>query len=194
MHTTLTTRLFASVYSRSALTALSCLLAATALNARAQGELPSGTVFGSGSGTYTYSLSFANAAGATSPIGSVWYAWTATTPPFFYLPSTPLSASAPVGWTYFIDANSIQFTASSSIYDIQAGQSLSGFGYTASFSPSQLASTANSGLSVAYSGTIEGSPDFSGHTFTVATVPEPGVLGLLTLGAGFLAFARRLRR
>lgn len=170
---------------------LSLFLAGTALNARAQGEIPSGTIFGGGTGPYTYSLSFADAAGATSPIGSVWYAWTATVPPYFYLPAVPSSVSVPAGWSYAIQGNSIQFFATSSANDIQPGHSLSGFSYTASFSPSVLASTLYSGLSVAYSGGIEASPDFYGVEFTVSTVPEPATLGLLTVGAGFLAIVRR---
>lgn len=191
MHTTLPTPLFSR--SKIAATAvLSLLFAGTALNTWAQGELPSGTVSGSGSGpTYTYSLSFADGASATSPIGSVWYAWTSVTPPFFYLPGTPSSPVVPTGWTATVDGNSIRFSATSSSYDIQAGSSLSGFGYTATFSPATLAATANSGLSVAYSGAIETAPDSSGHMFTVSAVPEPGTLSLLTLGAGFLAVALR---
>jgi hypothetical protein len=191
MRTTLPTPSFSSARSQAAVAVLTLLLAGTALNTWAQGEMPSGTIFGSGSGPYTYSLSFADAAGATSPIGSVWYAWTAAVPPYFYLPMMPSTATPPTGWTANIDGNSIQFSATSSAYDIQPGHSLSGFSYTAAFTPAQLAGTANSGLSVAYSGAIEGSPDFSGVMFTVSIVPEPGTLSLLTLGAGFLAVALR---
>ena len=64
--------------------------------AHAQGQIPSGSISGSGAGPYSYSLAFSDAAGATSPIGSVWYAWV---PGSFYLPASPTSASAPAGWT-----------------------------------------------------------------------------------------------
>lgn len=150
----------------------------TASAAFAQGDIPSGTIIGSGSGPFSYSLTFSDGAGATAGIGSVWYAWV---PGQFFLPGTPTGASAPTGWTANVNGNSVQYVASSSAYDIQPGQSLSGFGYTATFSPATLASTPNSGESDAYTGGL-----FSdgGAIFTVQAVPEPSTLGLL--GAGVL--------
>ena len=167
------------------------LLAGTATVGRAQGQLANGTISGSGAGPYSYSLTFANAAGATSPVGSVWYAWI---PGFFYLPSTPTSPSAPAGWTATVSGNSVQYVASSPANYIAAGQSLSGFGYQASFTPAQLAAAANSGVSVAYSGGL-----FSdgGQTFTVqpTTVPEPSAPTLLLSSAAclWLIHRRKLR-
>ena len=120
----------------------------TASAAFAQGEIASGTISGAGSGPFSYSLSFSDGAGATSPIGSVWYSWI---PGFFYLPSSPTSASAPTGWTANISGNSVQYTANAPADYIQPGQSLSGFGYQATFSPAQLAAAPNSGDSFAYS-------------------------------------------
>ena len=158
---------------------LGFLLAADATTCvHAQGQIPGGTVSGNGSGPYTYNLTFSDAAGATSPIGSVWYAWV---PGSFYLPNTPASASAPVGWTATIFANSIQYAANSAGNDITAGSSLSGFGFHATFSPATLAATPNSGVSVAYS-----SGNFSGvgGTFTVSPVsaPEPSAAALVLVG------------
>lgn len=156
----------------------------TASAAIAQGEIASGTISGSGSGPYLYGLTFSDGAGATSPIGSVWYSWV---PGFFYLPGTPTSASAPTGWTATISGNSIQYTANAPADYIQPGQTLSGFDYQATFSPSQLTAAPNSGESVAYSAGL-----FSdgGDTFTVQMVPEPsamafweaGILGLALVG------------
>ena len=155
------------------------LTALIAPSARAQGEIASGIVTSSGSGPYTYNLSITDAPGATSPIGSVWYAWV---PGGFFLPTTPTSASAPAGWTASIQGTSIQFVASGSSAYITAGKTLSGFSYQATFSPSQLAAAANSGESVAYSGAL-----FSdgGNTFTVqpGPVPEPSSVALLAVGA-----------
>jgi hypothetical protein len=153
-------------------------------NVRAQGDIPSGSISGSGSGPYIYNLIFSDSASATSPVGSIWYGWI---PGQFFLPGTPTSASAPFGWTASVVANSIQFTASSSIYDITPGQSLPGFSYQASFSPSALAAAPNSGESDAYVGGIETD---AGKIFTV-TVPEPSSMALFSMSALGLAVLRR---
>jgi hypothetical protein len=168
-------------------TFLTLIIAAGATTlALAQGEIASGTISGSGAGPYTYDLTFSDSAGATSPIGSVWYSWI---PGQFFLPSDPTGANAPAGWTASIVNNSIQFVASSSAFDIAAGQSLSGFSYQATFSPAQLAAAPNSGESVAYSGGL-----FSdgGNTFVVSAVPEPSSLALLAGSiAGLCLLGRR---
>lgn len=153
------------------------LAAGTAVSVRAQGELASGNVAGSGSGPYTYDLTFSNDASATSPIGSIWYAWI---PGYFFLPDTPTGSSAPTGWTATIAANSIQFTADSPAYYLLAGQSLSGFSFQATFTPDQLAAAPDSGESVAY---LAGLFSDSGDAFNVQPVPEPSAWALLALGA-----------
>ena len=152
-----------------------------------QGELGSGTVSGSGSGPFTYSLSFSDAPNATAPIGSIWYAWV---PGLFFLPSTPASASAPSGWTATISGNSIQYTANSSASYINPGESLAGFGFEALFSPEELAAAQNSGLSVAYSGGLFSD---AGDTFSVVpAVPEPSPVVFITAGAyGLVLLAKR---
>ena len=163
------------------------LVLGTAVSVHAQGQLASGTVSASGSGPYVYNLTFSDAAGATSPIGSVWYAWV---PGVFYLPGTPTSASAPAGWTATVSANSVQYVANPG-NDIAAGQTLSGFSYTATFTPAQLAAAPNSGRSVAYSGGLFSD---AGNTFNVVTVPEPSALALLISGGTVFWFARRRGR
>jgi hypothetical protein len=165
----------------------SVLLAGTSTLVQAQSQLPSGTIGSSGSGPYNYSLIFSDAAGATSPIGSVWYSWI---PGQFFLPGVPTSASAPAGWTATILSDSVQYVASSPANDIAAGQSLSGFGYQATFSPAQLAAAPNSGESDAYSAGL-----FSdgGVIFTVQPAPEPSGFALLLAGAATLLLFRRLK-
>lgn len=180
------TKLLRLTIAKSAQLMLLVLLAgAGATTVSAQGDIPSGTVSDSGTGPYVYDLTFSDAAGATSPIGSVWYAWV---PGQFFLPSTPTSASAPTGWTATVSGDSVQYVASSAAYDISPGQSLSGFSYTANFTPAQLASAPNSGESDAYTGGL-----FSdgGAIFTVQAVPEPSMLALLSVGLGLWVARRR---
>ena len=169
------------------------LAAGIATTVLAQGEIANGTVSGSGSGPYTYDLSFSAAANSLSPVGSIWYAWT---PGFFYLPSAPVAgtAHAPAGWTANIFLNSIQFSANSPANDIPIGGTLPGFSYQANFTPTQLSTAPNSGLSVAYAGGIETDPGFT-FTVQIVTVPEPSTLSLLVAGlaAAFLYGGRRLR-
>jgi hypothetical protein len=156
------------------------LATGTISSVRGQGQIASGTIGSSGNGPFTYTLSFSDAAGATSPIGSVWYAWV---PGLFFLPGVPTSASAPAGWTATVFSDSVQFLANSPANYINPGQSLSGFSYQASFSPVALAGAANSGVSVAYSAGL-----FSdvGNTFTVQSVPEPSSAMLLISGGTLL--------
>lgn len=152
----------------------------TATLVYAQGQIASGTIGSSGSGPYNYSLTFSDSAGATSPIGSVWYAWV---PGQFYLPGTPTSASAPAGWTATVFNNSVQYVANAPVDYIAAGQSLSGFGYQATFTPAQLAGAPNSGVSDAYSAGLFSD---SGDIFTVQAVPEPTAQVLMVAGVAAL--------
>jgi hypothetical protein len=59
----------------------------TASVAFAQGEAATGTVSGQLNGSlYDYSITLNNTSGSVS-IGSFWYAWTPTIPPFFFIPT-----------------------------------------------------------------------------------------------------------
>ena len=163
-----------------------CLLVALGAGsvAFAQGESATGTVSGVLNGSlYDYTITLNNTSGSV-PIGSFWYSWTPTIPPFFYLPSNPSSPAAPTGWTAGVVANSIQFSSSGT--PLAPGQSIQ-FTYAAPFSPAQL--IGNAGYSYVYSGGIELDP---GSFVNIQTVPEPASLGLLT--AGFLGLALAGRR
>ena len=178
-------------YSGKSFRIFVAILLAGACTGRAlAGNIPSGTVSGSGSGVYTYSLTFSDSAAATSPVGSVWYGW--LPPVYNYLPGVPTAAAAPTGWTAAISGNSIEFYASSPTYYIQPGTTLSGFSYTANFSPATLASSPQAAYSYAYQGSIEGDP---GTFFSVTTVvPEPSVAALFGVSALGLGLARWRRR
>jgi hypothetical protein len=155
----------------------------TASVAWAQGESASGTVSGvPNGGLFDYTITLNNTSGSVG-IGSFWYSWTPTTPPFFYLPATPSTAAAPAGWSAFIDGNSIQYTSSGT--PLAPGQSIQ-FTYSASFTPAQL--TGLAGYSYVYSGAIEFDP---GAFVNITTVPEPSSLGLFAAGVLTLAMAGR---
>lgn len=150
-------------------------------------DVPSGTVSGSGTGpSYIYTLSFSDGASATSPIGSVWYGW--VYPVYNYLPGVPSSASAPSGWVATITNNSIEFIATSSSSYIQPGHSLSGFSYTASYTPATLQSDTAAAYSYAYTAGIES--EIPGAFFSVTTVPEPSAAALFAMSALGLGLAR----
>jgi hypothetical protein len=158
----------------------------TASVALAQGESASGTVSGQYNGSsYDYTITLNNTSGSVG-IGSFWYSWTPNVPPFFYLPSTPNSATAPAGWSALVDGNSIQYSSSGS--PLGPGQSIQ-FTYNASFSPAQL--TGNAGYSYVYTGGIFGD---AGAFVNITTVPEPVSLGLLAAGGLGLTLARRKSR
>ena len=165
------------------------LVAGTAASVHAQGQIASGTISGSGSGPYTYSLSFRDAASSTSPIGSVWYGWTASGA-ISCLEFQRALRRRQDGWRPSV-AVPCSLLATSPANDITVGGSLSGFGYQATFSPAQLAAAPNSGLSDAYSAGLFSD---AGDPFTVtAVVPEPSALALLLCGAIGLCWAGRRR-
>jgi hypothetical protein len=165
---------------------------------QAQGYIPSATLSAvpAGGGTYNYTLTLYNGAGATGNIGSFWYAWV---PGEFYLPTNPSGVSAPAGWTGapfpFGGASSIQYSADSPADAILPGGSLS-FGFVSTDLPSVLAGNAPNhpgtpiGTSFVYSGGF-----FSdvGGQFVVQPVPEPSPLTLIGVGALGVAAVGGLR-
>jgi hypothetical protein len=167
-------------------------LAASAVSGRAQGA--TGTLTGVQVGVnYDYTLTLNNTGSVA--LESLWYAWI---PGFFFLPSTPSSASgtangATSGWTASIVSKSIQFQGNSS-NAIQPGQSAT-FTFVSTDSPATLAGNSSGhpiGDSFAYVGTVDAS---AGVNFIVQSVPEPSSFGLLVTGSlGLLAAGwRKLR-
>jgi hypothetical protein len=167
-------------------------------HASAAAPLASGTVTTTGTGTLnTYALTLSDSASSTTPIGSVWEAWI---PGKFYMTSDPSNITVPIGWTDNITSGgggyAIQFLASSPIYDVPVGGSLSGFGFQSPDSPTNIDGTSTvvpgtpTLTSVAYEAGLFSD---SGTTFVftpASAVPEPATLALLA-SAGLLMLRRR---
>lgn len=157
-------------------------LAISRISGHSQGTLASGTISGTqeGPSLWLYNITLTDT--GSNPLSSLWYAWTPDVSPYFYLPDSNLSdISGQDGWTGSAVANSIQFSGGTAITE---GQSVV-LSYEADFSPTTLANTVNSGLSVAYDGGIESGP--STPDFTITAAPEPAsaaLLGAALLGLG----------
>jgi len=161
----------------------------TGFASHGQGTLANGTVSGTqeGPNLWMYTITLTDA--GTNDLSSLWYAWTPDVGSHFYLPDTSASnITGQDGWTGTAINNSIQFSGGTAL---TTGQSVMLF-YEADFSPATLADTANSGLSVAYDGPIEGGP--STGDFTIEAVPEPASLALFGLAIAGLTTSGRLKK
>lgn len=163
-------------------------------------EDPSGTITTVSTGPQnTYAMTFSDAADATKPIGTVWFAWV---PGEDFLATSPISETSPSGWRMnaithagSADGYAIQWVANSAVSDIPIGGSLSGFGFTTADSPSDL-----QGNSVFFAGTpvlttfaySAGPFSDAGSEFVVtpAAVPEPGTVALALLPTALLLLRR----
>ncbi len=157
------------------------------------------------SGAYNYTLNLTNT--GTTTIGTFWFAWV---PGAGFMTTTPSSISSPAGWSE-INTNAgdaIQWTTTSSL--LAAGQSLSGFNFTSTETPTQLLGT----FAGSPTGAGAGDPDLTSFVYIGAPLADPGsqfvvseaaptvtpepdslVLTLTGFGlAGFATLRRRLRR
>jgi hypothetical protein len=115
----------------------------SARSALASGIDSSATVVGKPDGSlFDYAITLNNSAASTDSIGSLWFGWV---PGADFLSSSPTKLLAPAGWTTNIthegtnDGYAIQFVANSPSAALAPGSSLSGFGFTSSDTPAQLA-------------------------------------------------------
>src|SRR5262245_24966992 len=89
-------------------------------------------------GNYVNTLFIQNT--GTTTVGTFWFAWV---PGADFLPSLPTNVTAPPGWNGYViggiyDSYSIEWYAYDASYDLQPGQTLSGFGFTSNDSPQVL--------------------------------------------------------
>jgi hypothetical protein len=169
-------------------------LAAATVSSQAQGILATGilTDVPGGGGTFDYTLTVNNSASATTSIEGFWYAWI---PGFFFLPTTPSSASGGVsGWSATIVSTSIQYQGTAGNAIAPGGSAA--FTFVSTDSPATLAGNSQGhpiGDSYAYPGTISFSvstpPDEAVTVLSV--VPEPSTYALMLAGSFVLLAARR---
>jgi hypothetical protein len=140
----------------------------------------------------------------TTNIGTFWFSWV---PGQGFMASAPISLSAPVNWVSAqtdgpppIDGYSIQWVAGVGAA-LTPGQSLSGFTFTSTLTPQELAgaSTIHPGMPVLTSSAYAAAPlSDPGFQFVVSeaagtATPEPGMLVLLGTGLSCFVFARLKR-
>ena len=156
-------------------------------------------------GLYSYTLTLNNT--GTTTIGTFWVGWV---PGAGFLTVPPSSISSPAGWSEISTntGHALQWTSTSSL--LAPGQSLTGFNFTSTETPSQLLAT--------YPGTATGvgagDPDLTSFVYIGAPLGDPGsqlvvsevgptvtpepdslLLTLTGFGlAGFASLRRHLRR
>ena len=154
-------------------------------------------------GLYNYTLTLNNESSSTMPVGTFWFAWTASG--YDLLISQPTVTQTPSGWsasvlggpysyygyTYY-DGYSIRFTSSGA--SLSPGSSLS-FHFTSPDSPLTMSGeNPNFGTAIETSVVYSGGPySDAGDQFLVKTVPEPSVLGLFSLAGATVAIWFRKR-
>jgi hypothetical protein len=155
-------------------------------------------------GLYHYTLTLNNESSSMMPVGTFWFAWTDSG--YDLLISKPMVTQTPTGWsgsvlggpysyygyTYY-DGYSIQFTSTGAT--LSPGSALS-FQFTSPDSPLTMSGVnPNFGSAIETSVVYSGGPySDAGDQFLVQTVPEPSVLGLLSLAGATMAMRFRRRR
>ncbi len=144
--------------------------------------------------TYNYSITVNNT--GTTTIGTFWFSWI---PGAGFLSAVPSSVQSPTGWTEILTNSGagIQWVTTSSL--LAPGSSLSGFNFTSTETPAQLASAFTTSKGVTDPAAIyfvyQGAPLADPGYEAVANVvtPEPSTI-LFTLTGLLGAAAVTMRR
>jgi hypothetical protein len=129
----------------------------------------------------------------TTTIGTFWFSWI---PGDNFMPVAPTSITSPAGWVDNVTSggpsggSAIQWEASSSVNDLSAGNSLSGFSFDSSLTLGQLEapSTGHPSDPVFTSTVYSGAPfSDAGVQLTPGVAPEPAEIWLVGLGLAIVA-------
>ncbi len=144
---------------------------------------------------YTYDITLHNT--GTTTIGTMWYAWT---PGQDYLPIAPSSHSGPANWTFTQTTSAgfgfgLRWVAQSGSL-LQPGQSISGFSFTTTTTPTELLGNTIFGTHPPVGTTFiyQGGP-FVGQSkqILINPVPEPATALVMVPGLALMARRRRSR-
>lgn len=177
--------------------AFSALLALT-VAAEAQTNAEAFITFTQNNSLFTYDITLHNT--GTTNIGTLWYAWK---PGEDYLPIAPSAHSNPSGWTFTQTTSTgfgtgLRWTVPAA-GELTPGSTLSGFTFTTTTTPDELAGLSifgnhpPVGTTFVYEHAFTGLTSSGGSaTFVTSVVPEPA--SLAALGMGGLCLLRRRRR
>lgn len=145
-------------------------------------------------GNYTYDITLHNT--GTTTIGTMWYAWA---PGQDYLPIAPASHSGPANWTFLQSTSSgfgygLRWVASPGSL-LQPGQSITGFSFTTTTTPTELLGNTIFGSHPPVGTTFlyEGGP-FVGQSKQIVINPVPEPSTALALLPGLALLRRRRNR
>lgn len=182
------------------MTKLSIMLGALALVSAASAQInANGSISYTQTGSvYNYNVRLNNT--GTTTIGTLWYAWI---PGQDYLPIPPTSTSSHAGWTLAQTTSAgfgtgLQWKASAGSF-LASGASLSGFGFSTTTTPAELAGPTIFGTHPPVGTTFVYELPFAGLQtsggalqFVINPVPEP--TAMVALASGALIVLRRTRK
>lgn len=154
-------------------------------------------------GVYQYDLTLNNT--GTTTIGTFWFSWV---PGDNFMSVSPTNISDPSGWGDVITTGgpsngfAILWTANAPANEVAAGNTLTGFNFDSTLTPTQLMGLASGNPTDPITTTFV----YSGQPFSdagmqivatpaaIASTPEPSTIAVTALGLGLIVLASRLLR